>query len=146
MVASVAVVVVAWLSCSFEGKIVILERFKFHTRSAAVIDKHFSSGATYQFKGYQAWHPLHFRSQWTDREIHKAEDQQNKNEEAGNNEAMMMNYFQYGSWQCNSKYFACKHFQFCMSQIWIYPSEQELPKQELVKTAEQDNLDDNCHY
>ena len=58
MVASVAVVVVvvvvAWLSCSFEGKIVILERFKFHTRSAGVIDKHFSSGATYQFKGYQA--------------------------------------------------------------------------------------------
>ena len=56
MVASVVsvVVVVAWLSCSFEGKIVILERFKFHTRSAGVIDKHFSSGATYQFKGYQA--------------------------------------------------------------------------------------------
>ena len=55
MVASVvSVVVVAWLSCSFEGKIVILERFKFHTRSAGVIDKHFSSGATYQFKGYQA--------------------------------------------------------------------------------------------
>ena len=51
------------------------------------------------------------------------------------------------SWQIKNKYLAFKtfprsHFACLRSEFRI---QQELPKQELLKTTEQDNLD-NCHY